>query len=86
MDKKRSHQDNKGQKQSIEDFVLSAKSGHMGQGADALAGLWATAISEAAIVAGKSGTTIMLADFIESQRTMESNTEQTSAGDHQGEQ
>ncbi|WP_422475643.1 bi-domain-containing oxidoreductase [Endozoicomonas sp. ALB032] len=81
VEKKRSYQDNKGQKEAMEDFVVSAKSGHLGQGADALAGLWATAISEAAIVSGKTGTTIILADFIERQRIMESDAEQTSAGD-----
>ena len=86
VERKRSQQDNKGQKETIEEFVSSAKSGCMGQGADALAGLWATAISEASLEAGKTSTTIILSDFIERQRKLEPDSEQVSGNESQGEQ
>ena len=86
VENKRSHQGNKGQKEAMEEFVSSAKSGCMGQGADVLAGLWATAISEASLEAGKSGKTVFISDFIEAQRKLNSDNKLLSGNDTQGEE
>ena len=86
VENKRSHKDNKGQKETIEEFIMSAKSGSSGMGADVLAGLWATAISEAAVESGKTGSTIVLSDFIDRYQDNSKFGEQLSENTNQGDQ
>lgn len=61
----RSGRDNKGQKEAMAEFVDAVRIGENRKGADALAGLWATAITEAALESAKTSSIVSLAQFIE---------------------
>ena len=67
----RSGRDNKGQKEAMAEFITATRTGEDRQGADALAGLWATAITEAALESARTACTISLSQFIE-QKGLES--------------
>lgn len=70
---KRGDRNDKGQLGAMAEFVAASrgfdeKPDGFGEGADALAGLWATAITEAAIMAAKENRIIDLAEFIKRSR------------------
>jgi predicted dehydrogenase len=57
--------DNKGQFEAMQEFVRAALQEQEQGGADAEAGLLATAICEAAIISGQTGRRVRLSDFIQ---------------------
>lgn len=64
----RGQKGDKGQRGAMDEFVRVARGGDGGGGADASAGLWATAISEAALESARRGVRISMAEFIREQR------------------
>jgi len=65
----RSARDNKGQQQAMSEFVEAARTGNGHDGADAVAGLWATAICEAALSSARHGVTASLPEFVAGQQS-----------------
>jgi predicted dehydrogenase len=60
----RKEKGNKGQFHAMKDFVQAVRTGSRSEGADAMAGLWATAITAAALDSAEQGQSIDMSTFI----------------------
>lgn len=63
----------KGQFGAMQEFVNAARTGVSDGGADAVAGLWATAIAEAVVQSAKQGKAVNMADFIDASAKADTN-------------